>query len=120
MTKELDFKVVADIEGLTRVFNNLISNAIEATEEAGSADRVVISAKEEGGKVVVEVADKGCGIEAEKLERIFEPRFTTKNHGLGLGLAMVKSIVEQASGSVSVKSERGSGATFYVTLLKGE
>ena len=119
-TSELDFKVIADIEGLTRVFNNLISNAIEATEHAGSSERVVISAKEEDGKVLVEVTDKGCGIEAEKLERIFEPRFTTKNHGLGLGLAMVKSIVEQASGSVSVKSEKGRGATFYVTLLKGE
>ncbi len=120
MTRELDFIVYADIEGLTRVFNNLISNAIEATKEAGTKERVFISAKEEDGKVVVEVADKGCGIDAEKLERIFEPRFTTKKHGLGLGLAMVKSIVEQASGSVSVRSEKGFGTAFYVKLHKGE
>ena len=68
--------------------------------------------------IEIAISDKGIGIEQAKLDRIFEPRFTTKNHGLGLGLAMVKSIVEQASGKVVAKSIEGEGSTFYVSLPK--
>lgn len=118
MTDDLGYQVIADSSSLVRVFNNLISNAIEASDEAGSNQPVRITARELGDMIEIAISDKGIGIEQAKLDRIFEPRFTTKNHGLGLGLAMVKSIVEQASGKVVAKSIEGEGSTFYVSLPK--
>lgn len=112
--------VIADKDSLVRLFNNLISNAIEATEEAGSMDPVRIASIDEGKYVVVSVSDFGTGIPSDQLDRIFEPRFTTKKHGLGLGLAMVKSIAEQASGKVWAESREGEGSTFFISLPKGE
>ena len=105
---------------LVRLLNNLISNAIEASDEAGAAEPVVVSAEAQEAEVVIAVEDLGVGIAEGELDRIFEPRFTTKNHGLGLGLAMVKSIAEQAGGRVWVKSQEGKGATFYVSLPRGK
>ena len=112
--------VVADMDSLVRLLNNLISNAIEAVAEAGSSSPVRISSEITSGKVIIAIKDKGIGIPESELDRIFEPRFTTKNHGLGLGLAMVKSIAEQSSGRVWVKSKEGEGSTFYVSLTSGK
>lgn len=111
-----DFEVVGDSRSLIRIFNNLISNAIHATEEANSSEPVSVSASESNGTITIEITDKGTGISEQGLERIFEPRFTTKKHGLGLGLAMVKSMVEQLSGDVYAKSKEGEGSTFVVKL----
>jgi signal transduction histidine kinase len=113
-------EVIADMPSLVRLLNNLISNAIEASDEAGAAEPVVVSAEAQEAEVVIAVEDLGVGIAEGELDRIFEPRFTTKNHGLGLGLAMVKSIAEQAGGRVWVKSQEGKGATFYVSLPRGK
>ena len=112
--------VIADKDALVRLFNNLISNAIEATEESGSGDPVKIESTDHDTQVVISVSDKGTGISSDELNRIFEPRFTTKKHGLGLGLAMVKSIAEQASGKVWAESREGEGSTFFISLPKGE
>ncbi len=112
--------VVADMASLVRLLNNLISNAIEAVAEAGSTSPVRISSEISSREVIIAIEDKGIGIPESELDRIFEPRFTTKNHGLGLGLAMVKSIAEQASGRVWVKSKEGEGSTFYVSLPSGK
>ena len=100
------------------MFNNLIANALDSVYDSGSQSQVLIEILEDEKHAVVTVTDHGLGISKEKLERIFEPRFTTKTHGLGLGLAMVKSIVEQTNGEVSVQSEEGSGAVFTVKLPK--
>lgn len=113
-------EVIADMPSLVRLLNNLISNAVESSDEAGSSSPVVVSSVESSGEVVIAVEDKGVGIAEGELDRIFEPRFTTKNHGLGLGLAMVKSIAEQAGGRVWVKSQEGKGSTFYVSLPSGK
>ena len=102
------------------MLNNLISNAVEASDEVGTTEPVVISAETKEEEVVIAVEDLGVGIAESELDRIFEPRFTTKNHGLGLGLAMVKSIAEQAGGRVWVKSQAGKGTTFYVSLPRGK
>lgn len=112
--------VLADMASLVRLLNNLISNAIEAVAEAGSTSPVRISSETTSGNVIITIEDKGIGIPESELDRIFEPRFTTKNHGLGLGLAMVKSIAEQSSGRVWVKSKEGEGSTFYVSLTSGK
>lgn len=110
--------VEGDSSRLIRVFNNLIANALDSVYDSGSQSQVLIEILEDEKHAVVTVTDHGLGISKEKLERIFEPRFTTKTHGLGLGLAMVKSIVEQTNGEVSVQSEEGSGAVFTVKLPK--
>jgi len=110
--------VEGDSSRLIRAFNNLIANALDSMYEAKAKTPIRVEVSEDGEYAVVKVIDHGVGISAEKLERIFEPRFTTKTHGLGLGLAMVKSIIEQSRGDVSVESEEGKGATFIIKLLQ--
>lgn len=113
-----DIEVLGDSKSLIRIFNNLISNAIHASDEAGTQDPVRVVACENGDQAVIEIIDSGVGISKLGLEHIFEPRFTTKKHGLGLGLAMVKSMVEQLSGDVHVRSEKNIGSTFTVILRR--
>lgn len=113
-----DLEVLGDSKSLLRVFNNLISNAIHASDEAVTSEPVRITTREDGPNAVIEITDSGVGISSDGLQRIFEPRFTTKKHGLGLGLAMVKSMVEQLSGDVFATSKKGRGSTFTVKLLQ--
>ena len=110
--------VEGDESRLIRAFNNLIANALDSMYDAKSKKPINIEISQDGDFAFVKVVDTGIGIPPEKLDRIFEPRFTTKTHGLGLGLAMVKSIIEQSKGEVSVISKEGKGATFIVKLLK--
>jgi two-component system nitrogen regulation sensor histidine kinase NtrY len=110
--------VEGDASRLMRAFNNLIANALDSMYDAKSNEPIKVEITEGEDFAIVKVIDTGIGIPPEKLERIFEPRFTTKTHGLGLGLAMVKSIVEQSKGEVSVLSTEGKGATFTIKLLK--
>lgn len=110
--------VLADKEHLVRVFNNLIKNALQAVPPERPAHvSITLTARE--GSVEVEVRDNGSGIPPELRDRIFTPNFTTKNSGMGLGLAMVKRMVEQAGGSVRFESstEPGrTGSSFFVEL----
>jgi two-component system, NtrC family, sensor histidine kinase HydH len=92
-----------------RVFRNLITNAIQATEPGG---RVTVVTSRTGDLVEVSVADTGSGIPADRLSAIFEDFVTTKRRGLGLGLAISKRIVEQLDGTITVESEVGHGTTF--------
>jgi signal transduction histidine kinase len=64
----------------------------------------------------IEISDNGSGIDEEKKSKIFSPNFTTKSGGMGLGLAMVKNIIDNAGGEISFTSEKGSGTTFIITL----
>ena len=107
-----EVRIQGDRTRLTRAFNNLVQNALES----GSQVDVQVRLRAEGSEAVVDVIDNGQGIEQERLERIFEPKFTTKTHGLGLGLAMVRAIVQAAKGSISVASSHGKGTTFTVRL----
>ena len=70
----------------------------------------------QGNVASVTVSDNGDGIDVERMARIFEPKFTTKTHGLGLGLAMVRAIVQGAKGEVTVQSKEGEGTEFEVRL----
>ena len=67
-------------------------------------------------KVVITISDNGIGIPKDKLEQIFEPNFTTKNSGMGLGLTMVKKMIEEYKGEISVKSDEGKGTKFTIIL----
>lgn len=94
---------------LGRVFRNLITNAIQATEPGG---RVTIATLRAGDHVEISVADTGSGIPPERLSAIFDDFVTTKRRGLGLGLAISKRIVEQLNGTIDVSSEVGRGTAF--------
>jgi signal transduction histidine kinase len=96
-----------------QVVFNLLLNAIDATDKGGS---IRVSASAAGGVLVLTVADDGSGIPAEVLPRLFRPYFTTKKHGTGLGLFVLRRIVEAHGGSVGVESEVGRGTTFRVEL----
>jgi signal transduction histidine kinase len=101
--------IEGDMFALRRVYGNLITNAIQATQAGG---RVTIATARNRDKVEVSVADTGSGIPAERLGVIFDDFVTTKKRGLGLGLAISKRIVEQLGGTISVASEVGKGTTF--------
>lgn len=99
------------------VLLNLLLNAIDASSEGGTIT-VATRMREDGGEVELEVADTGCGVATDVLEKIFEPFFTTKEgpRGTGLGLAVVRHVVQAHGGDVAVESELGSGSRFIVNL----
>lgn len=102
---------------LIRVITNLVKNAIQAIPEVNSP-RILVSVVSEGSKVKISVADNGIGIQDEFKDKVFEPKFTTKSSGMGLGLGMVKNIVETYSGSINFTSQPGKGTVFTVIFPK--
>ncbi len=111
--------VRADREQLLRVFNNLLKNAVQSIPDEREG-HVAIILRSTGTEVLAEVRDNGSGIADEDLERIFSPNFTTKSSGMGLGLAMVKRMVESAGGRVWFETEGGKGTSFFVALPLGK
>jgi len=110
--------ILADRHQLQRVFLNLWQNAIQAMEDATAAGDAILGVRtwRDGDVVKVAFSDTGAGMPADTLERLFTPFFTTKRRGTGLGLAVVKKIVDDHRGNIDVQSERGMGTTFIVTL----
>lgn len=102
---------------LIRVVTNLIKNAIQSISQ-DTTPRIVVKVLEEKDTVKITVSDNGIGITAENKLKIFEPKFTTKTSGMGLGLAMVKNITETYNGSITFTSQIGEGTTFTVTFPK--
>ena len=113
--KELIAKL--DRTQLIRVVTNLVKNAIQAVPEVESP-RILVSVAADGDYIKICVADNGIGIEESNKEKIFEPKFTTKSSGMGLGLGMVKTIVETYKGSIDFTSKPGKGTVFSVRFLK--
>ncbi len=98
---------------MEQVFINLLTNA----RQASSAEApVTVRTREAGGQTEICVIDQGSGIPADKLEAIFNPFFTTKQDGVGLGLAIVAKIIDGHGGKMTVESEPGKGTTFRITL----
>ena len=106
--------VMADKDLMMRVFNNLIKNAIQAiTDKANGA--IVVNVKQHNSFYLIEVVDNGIGISADVQSKIFVPYFTTKTTGTGLGLAMVKQIIENHRGTIDFTSDEN-GTTFIIEL----
>lgn len=110
-----DAFVYADKEQLLRVFNNLIKNAAQAIPENRKGN-IIVALTHEKQQFLVSVTDNGNGIDDDVLDKIFVPNFTTKTGGMGLGLAMVKNIVETINGRIWFETKAGVGTTFYVSI----
>jgi len=108
--------VNADAEKLRSVFVNIIDNAIDAFADVVEGRRLELFIENGGRQATVRVRDNGRGIPPEKLDRIFNPFFTTKDHGTGLGMAIARKIVEAHTGTLEVESTVGTGTEFQVTL----
>jgi signal transduction histidine kinase len=107
--------VLADKEQLLRAFNNLLKNAIQAIPEERKG-MITVELKKEKNQFLISVTDNGNGINDDVLDKIFVPNFTTKTGGMGLGLAMVKNIIETANGRIWFETKTEKGTTFYVVL----
>jgi len=105
--------VAADSELLHRAISNLVLNALDAMPQGGT---LTLRTREEGSKILIEVADTGLGLTPEQCDQIFTPYYTSKAHGSGLGLAIVQSVISDHGGRVSVRSEPGRGTTFVIEL----
>lgn len=102
---------------LIRVITNLVKNSIQAIDQMNPEEpKVVVAIAEVETEVVITITDNGIGIAPEFTDKIFEPKFTTKNSGMGLGLAMVKTIVENYKGKISFTSEPEVTTTFTVRI----
>jgi hypothetical protein len=102
-----------DAEQLKTCFSNLAINAVQAMANGGA---LKITLRPRKNVITFEVADTGPGIAPEALEQIFEPYFSTKETGIGLGLALTRKLIEDHGGQITANSEVGAGATFTVTL----
>ena len=105
--------VTVDGEQIGRVFANIISNAVQSMNNQG---KLKISTGTGASLAWAKFEDSGCGISEENLDKIFEPLFTTKPKGIGLGLAITKRLVEQNGGKIEVTSQVAKGTTFTVIL----
>ena len=111
-------RVMADAEKLKIAFLNIIINAIEAMEE--DKGKLTISIRNTGPEHVVMIEDNGSGISPENFSRLFEPYFTTKRSGLGLGLASALSTLQSHHAYIDVQSKVGEGTTFLITFKAAE
>ena len=107
--------VFADKNQFLSVFNNLILNAIQAIPEYVEG-KIVMEEKIIENKINITISDNGCGIDEDKIERIFEPNFTTKSSGTGLGLAIAKAIIQNIDGEISVKTKSKIGTIFTIKI----
>jgi two-component system sensor histidine kinase PilS (NtrC family) len=114
---ERNLLVRADSYRLKQVFWNLLVNAGEAMQNGG---RILIESVSDDSSVVIRVSDSGCGIDSEVIPRIFEPFFSTKSIGTGLGLTIVKKIIEGYNGKIEVTSAKGKGTIFTMTLPRAK
>jgi signal transduction histidine kinase len=105
--------VYVDPVQIVQVLGNLLSNAYQAMPDGGG---LTIAARQNGQEVAIKVIDQGEGIAAEYMPRMFEPLFTTKQKGIGLGLSLSKNLVESNDGRIDVFSQTGQGSTFVVFL----
>nr|WP_315189145.1 ATP-binding protein [uncultured Flavobacterium sp.] len=101
---------------LIRIITNLVKNAIQSIPEQQETKAISVRVKKESKNVLIIVKDNGIGIEPKDINRIFEPKFTTKSSGMGLGLGIIKNIIENYKGTITFETEYEKGTTFTVSL----
>ena len=105
-----------DLVHMTELFSNIIDNAFQAFPDKEGTIRVICTRDEKNRKLIISVQDNGIGIEKNDLPRIFEPFFTRKSRGIGLGMSVCRQIVHLHNGDIAVDSKLGKGTTISVTL----
>jgi two-component system sensor histidine kinase HydH len=108
-----DAAILADGDRMRSVFENLLRNALEA---GGPAEKLEASIRREGREILIEIADRGRGIDAENLKRIFDPFFTSKSTGTGIGLSICKRFVEALGGSIAFENREGGGTIARLSI----
>lgn len=116
-TEEEEILAIFDRTQLIRVVTNLVKNALQASEE-NPQQRIEVSVKTDENYACILIKDNGSGISEENKTRIFEPKFTTKSSGMGLGLGIIKTIIEAYKGTITFTSQEGEGTTFEVKFPK--
>jgi len=116
-SEEEEILVKFDRTQLIRVLTNLVKNAIQATENEAEP-KICVHVGTDDKNACIFIKDNGVGISEENKDRIFEPKFTTKSSGMGLGLGIIKTIIEAYKGSITFTSEEGVGTTFIVKFPK--
>ena len=107
-------KVKIDRTNLIRVVTNLVKNAIQATDNI-SNPKIILRIKKNRSKALIEIEDNGVGISKKNRDKIFEPKFTTKSKGMGLGLSIIKNLVTNYDGDIDFNSKKGK-TTFTIEL----
>jgi signal transduction histidine kinase len=102
-----------DSTQIHHVLLNVIINAVQAISGKG---KIIINVRQKENNILISISDTGCGIPQENLNKLFEPLFTTKAKGIGLGLAVSKSLVDANNGQISFESEPGAGTTVHLTF----
>lgn len=118
LTKKMEARevmVMADKDQLIRVFNNLLKNALQAIPEQKKGE-IGVTLQVVNDQCMISFADNGVGIASERAEKVFEPNFTTKTSGTGLGLAMSKSIIESGGGKIWFEPNEPKGTVFFISL----
>ena len=110
-----DAIVLVDQNQMIRVLNNVLNNAIEAINDDHEPE-IILSLELIEDSVLLTIKDNGRGIPAVLHDKIFQPNFTTKNSGMGLGLAMVKRIIDDVGGNIYFESQQNKGTTFYISV----
>jgi Signal transduction histidine kinase regulating C4-dicarboxylate transport system len=108
--------VLADRVQIQQVLLNLMRNAIEAMDGAGRRELTISTVASDNEEVLVKVADTGAGIAADVADQLFQPFVTTKQHGMGVGLSISRTIIEGHGGRIWVEENPGGGAVFCFTL----
>ncbi len=99
-------EILFDRTNLIRIINNLVKNSIQATNDV-SEPKIIVQVKKTNKLALIEIIDNGSGIPNELKEKIFEPNFTTKTKGMGLGLSIIKNLITNYKGTISFKSKKG-------------
>ncbi len=113
---EKEIITIMDRTQLIRIITNLVKNGIQAIPENQEEKSIIVTVKKKKNNVLISVEDNGVGIAPQNNSRIFEPKFTTKTSGMGLGLGIIKNIIENYKGNITFESHFGSGTKFIVTL----
>lgn len=115
-TTKQEVFVVMDRTQLIRIITNLVKNATQAVAENNTNPTILVSVSEEPKMVKIVVKDNGIGIAEENKPYVFEPKFTTKSSGMGLGLGIIKKIIENYNGTITFESAQNIGTTFTVSF----
>ncbi|HOZ51670.1 MAG TPA: HAMP domain-containing sensor histidine kinase [Chitinophagaceae bacterium] len=116
MIPEYEIQLFADKSQIMRVFTNIIQNAIQAIPEDRKGNIALTVSKIKNNQIRISISDNGEGISDEKAGNLFQPYFTTKSSGTGLGLAMCKDIIEESGGKIWFESVVGEGTVFHIDL----